>query len=450
MRLCIPRKSDCSSKVVFYTKRGPKQNIAWGGIYKLRQLLSKTLADRCEIEYNNAIMKSLRIRQKSGETVAKLERYIQVGQKRLRCGYTTGTCSAAAARGAAEYLLSGKAPTSIFVDTPAGITVEIDVEELRCEDGVAVCSVRKDGGDDPDITDGILLSAGVRLIEKQKILIDGGQGVGRVTRPGLDQPVGNSAINSVPRRMIKQQLSEVAKKYNYFGGFSVVISIPEGEKLAQQTFNPRLGIVGGLSVLGTSGIVRPMSEEALMASIHAELDMKKAEGVTDLLVSPGNYGADFCRDSLGLNLAHAVQCSNYIGDTLDYAAALGFRSLLMVGHIGKLVKCAAGVMNTHSRVADGRMETLAAYSAVNGVEKESVQAILHAATTDAALEILQDYTMSSVILKDITDAAGKHLQRRAGASMKVEALIFSNRWGVLGMTDGAEELLKLHGKESTL
>lgn len=378
--------------------------------------------------------------------MAKLERYILVGQKRLRCGITTGTCGAAAVRGCAELLLSGVAPASVSILTPAGIEVEAELEELWQEDGRAVCSVRKDGGDDPDITDGILICAEVRLTEKQGISIDGGEGVGQVTRPGLDQPVGSAAINSTPRRMIKEQLEEAAQKYGYSGGFSVTLFIPEGKKLAEQTFNPRLGIVGGLSVLGTSGIVRPMSEAALTASIFAELEVKRKEDTLDLLVSPGNYGADFCRDVLTLDLSRAVQCSNYIGETLDRAAYLGFRSLLLVGHIGKLVKCAAGVMNTHSRVADARMETIAAHAAVNGASKQAVSAILDSVTTDAAIEVLKDAGLLSATMQGIADAAGKHLQRRAG-SMRAEAVLFSNQYGVLGQTKGAEELLSLHRKE---
>lgn len=379
--------------------------------------------------------------------MAKLEQYIQVGQKRLRCGYTTGTCAAAAARAAAELLFAGVAPDVVQIDTPAGILVEVDIEEGSLNGETASCGVRKDAGDDPDITDGILVSASVKRIKNKGIFIDGGEGVGRVTRQGLDQPVGNAAINSTPRRMIAEQLEKVCQKHRYSGGLSVVITIPEGRSLAEKTFNPRLGIEGGLSVLGTSGIVRPMSEEALVASIHAELDICQAEGIQDLLVSPGNYGADFCRNQLGLDLNHAVQCSNYIGDTLDYAASIGMRSLLLVGHIGKLVKCAAGVMNTHSRVADARMETMAAYAAVNGAKPETVRKLLNAVTTDAAVDILQEEGLLAVTMQELTEWAEYHLQRRAGNSMKVELILFSNRHGLLGQTTGAKQLLRLHRKE---
>lgn len=378
--------------------------------------------------------------------MARLEQYIQVGQKRLRCGYTTGTCAAAAARGAAELLLTGHAPAVVQIETPAGILVEAELEEQEYTAESAACAVRKDGGDDPDITDGLLVYATVRKTRKSGIFIDGGEGVGRVTRPGLDQPVGHAAINSVPRRMIREQLEQAAQGARYTGGFSVTIWIPRGEELARKTFNPRLGIEGGLSVLGTSGIVRPMSEEALLASIHAELDILHSEGVKHLLVSPGNYGADFCRESLGLELSQAVQCSNYIGDTLDYAAVKGFHTLLLVGHIGKLVKCAAGVMNTHSRVADCRMETLAAHAALCGASRETVRGIMQAVTTDAGVLLLQKEGILPAVMESTMKALAGHLQRRAGETMQVEAMVFSNQFGLLGQTARAKELLGFHRK----
>ncbi|MCC8076329.1 MAG: cobalt-precorrin-5B (C(1))-methyltransferase CbiD [Clostridiales bacterium] len=376
----------------------------------------------------------------------KLEHYIQVAGQRLRCGYTTGTCAAAAARGAAELLLTGAAPDLLRVETPSGFTIEVEVEEAQLLKDCARCAVRKDAGDDPDITDGVLVWATVERTEAPGVTIDGGEGVGRVTRPGLDQPPGAAAINSVPRRMITEQLETALRNAAADCGLRAVISIPQGRALAEKTFNPRLGIEGGLSVLGTSGIVRPMSEAALVASIHAELDVRRAEGTLDLLVSPGNYGADFAREVLRLDLTQSVQCSNYIGETLDYAAAKGFRSLLLVGHLGKLVKCAAGVMNTHSRVADCRMETLAAHAALRGAGQETVRAILQAVTTEAAISVLRDASLLTETMDSVVDALSRHLRCRAGETLRVEAVLFTNQHGVLGETEGAEELLALHRK----
>lgn len=373
----------------------------------------------------------------------RLEHYLPVGKQRLRCGYTTGTCAAAASRAAAELLLTGTAPASVLVETPVGIPVEVEVEQAYLTEESACCAVRKDAGDDPDVTDGLLVMSEVRR-QKRGWTIQGGEGVGRVTRPGLDQPPGESAINSVPRRMMTEQLRSAAEEAGYTGGLCVTISIPEGRALAEKTFNPRLGIEGGLSILGTTGIVSPMSEAALVNTLRTELDQRRAEGVRDLLLSPGSYGAAFCRTALGLELKPSVQCSNYIGEALDHAALLGFRSLLLVGHVGKLVKCAAGVMNTHSRVADARLETLAAHAAVNGASRENVAYIMASATTDAALELLQKVGLLDATMDSVTRALGCQLRRRAGEHLRVEAVVFSNRFGLLGQTDGALELLELH------
>lgn len=375
-----------------------------------------------------------------------LEHYIQVGQKKLRCGVTTGACAAAAARAAAELLLTGSAPSVVRLLTPSGVEVAVEVEEAQRGGQSACCTVHKDAGDDPDITDGMPIVVTVSRLERG-IEIDGGTGVGRVTRPGLDQPVGAAAINSTPRTMIRAQMEEAARSCGYSGGFRAVVSLPEGAALAGKTFNPRLGIEGGLSVLGTSGIVRPMSETALIASIQTEIDMLRAEGVRHLLASPGNYGADFCRDALGLSLERAVQCSNYIGVLVDYAVSSGFSSLLLVGHVGKLVKCAAGVMNTHSRVADGRMEVLAAHAGRLGADRKLICGIFDAATTDGALELLREAGLLEPVMQSVTQAAHSHLTRRAGESMPVEVVIFSNRFGLLGMSGGADSLLAMHREE---
>lgn len=374
----------------------------------------------------------------------RLEQYIQVGQKQLRCGYTTGTCAAGAARAAAELLLRGEAPAVVRVDTPAGVAVDLEIEQAGWEERMAVCAVRKDGGDDSDVTDGLLIVAKVSRTGGAELEIDGGEGVGRVTRHGLDQPVGNAAINGVPRRMIAEQVGQVAQKAGYTGGLRVEICIPKGREVAQRTFNPRLGIEGGLSVLGTSGIVRPMSEDALKASIYAELNIKRAEGAQHLLLSLGNYGADFCREVLELELNNAVQCSNYIGDTLDRIATMGFASVLLVGHIGKLVKCAAGVMNTHSKVADCRMETITAHAALQGAERATIQALMNAATTDAAIPILQEVGLLEQTMQSITSAAAKHLRRRVGGAVHLELMLFSNQFGMLGETEGARGLILHH------
>ena len=376
--------------------------------------------------------------------MGKLEHYIPVGQRQLRCGYTTGTCAAAAARGAAAALLSGRWPQAVTVDTPAGIPVTAELLESSQGPGWARCAVEKDGGDDPDATHGCLVFAQVSLTDAPGVAIDGGEGVGRVTRPGLDQPVGAAAINATPRRMIAAQLEEAAREQGYQGGFSVVISIPGGEALAKKTFNPRLGIEGGLSVLGTGGIVRPMSEDALIATTAAELSTLFAAGKRHVLVTPGNYGEAFSRDVLGLSLDSWALCSNYVGEAIDRAAALGFESFLLVGHLGKLIKVAAGAMNTHSHTADGRREALTAHAALCGADRALLGRLFACLTTDEAIPLLDRAGLREPVMVSIARALQEVLSRRAGERMAIGALFFSNQYGVLGRTAEAGALLAIH------
>ena len=376
--------------------------------------------------------------------MAKLELYIPVGRQKLRCGYTTGTCAAAAAAGAAARLLTGETLPAVRIATPAGVAVEAELLQHAAGEGWAACAVRKDGGDDPDVTDGALIFARVERTDTPGIIIDGGEGVGRVTLPGLDQPVGAAAINSTPRRMIAEQLESAAAKAGYTGGLRAVISVPEGEALAKRTFNPRLGIVGGISILGTSGIVKPMSEAALLDSLYLEMDQRRAAGTEDLLLTPGNYGESFAREVLGLNLDRWCMCSNYLGAAIDHAAGAGFRSVLVVGHLGKLIKAAAGCMNTHSKTADARRETLTAHAALAGADRALLRALFDSPTTDAGVELLKQAGLLGPVMASIGEALDGQLKRRAGEGLTIEALFFSNQYGILGKTPGAERLLALH------
>lgn len=375
--------------------------------------------------------------------VQRLEEYLSAGGALLRVGYTTGTCAVAATHAACELLLAGEVPSIVAVHTPAGIEVLLDVEEATSGDGWARCAVRKDAGDDPDVTDGVLVHAEVRT-SSAGVVVEGGVGVGRVTRPGLDQPVGAAAINSVPRAMIAEQAREAARRHGYVGGLLVTISIPDGVRLAKRTFNPRLGIEGGISVLGTTGIVRPMSEDALVSSLQLELRVLYEEGVSNVLVVPGNYGRAFAAQTLGITDERAVTCSNYVGAVLDEAARLRFASVLLVGHLGKLVKVAGGIMNTHSQVADCRMEILAAHAACMGAPGTMVAAVMDAVTTDAALGILAQEGLLVPTMESLMQRMARHLAHRAGPDLRVEAIVFSNVFGVLGSTRGAYELVALH------
>ena len=371
----------------------------------------------------------------------RMEEYIIREGKQLRLGYTTGSCAAAAAKAAAWMLLTGKRKEMITLDTPKGIRLDLDVKEIRMENGQVSCAIEKDSGDDPDVTKGTLIFATVTQMDAPGVMIDGGFGIGRVTKRGLDQPVGNAAINSVPRQMIRENVEEVMRLTDYPGGICIIISAPEGEVLAKKTFNPRLGIVGGISILGTTGIVEPMSEKALVDTIRVELNQRRASGAEYVLLTPGNYGSDFIHRELGMDMKIAVQVSNFIGDSLDICKELGFKGALLIGHIGKLVKIAGGMMNTHSKYGDCRMEILAAHAGAAGVPSEKIGEILECIACDDALRILQETEHYHQTLSRLTERVGFHLRHRAD-EMEVGTLLFSKEYGILGKSRNVDALLK--------
>jgi len=275
------------------------------------------------------------------------------------------------------------------------------------------------------------------------VAIDGGEGVGRVTKPGLDQPVGAAAINRVPRRMISEAVQAVCGVVGYDGGLAVTISVPGGAEAAKKTFNPQLGVEGGISILGTSGIVEPMSSQALADTIALELRQAAALGAKRVILTPGNYGADFIR-AQGLDRLDVpvVKCSNFIGESLDEAGFQGFEAVLLVGHIGKLVKLAGGIMNTHSRWADCRGELFCAHAALAGADRETCAALMGAATADACVAILDREGLRRPVLDSLLAAIQRRLDRRAAGTFRTGAVLFSNEYGPLGQTAGAAEILE--------
>lgn len=373
----------------------------------------------------------------------------EIGRTRsgLRYGWTTGSCAAAAAKAAALMLFSGEEFRQVRLMTPKGIELYLDVEDVtRLPDRVE-CAVRKYSGDDPDVTDGLLIYAKVEKGDEEssglRVILDGGIGVGRVTKPGLEQQIGQAAINKVPRRMITEEVERICRACGYCGEMKVTISIPDGEETAKKTFNPRLGIVGGLSVLGTSGIVEPMSEKALTDTIYLEMKMLRESGYSCCYAVPGNYGMDFLTDQLGINPDLAVKCSNYVGDTIDDAKLLGMKGLLLIGHVGKFIKLAAGVMNTHSRTADCRMEVFASHAAMAGADAAVVKEIMACLNTTEAVKILKDRGLLQDIMKTVMERITFYLRQRAGGELETGAVVFSGEEGILGQTENADKLLGL-------
>ncbi len=380
-----------------------------------------------------------------------MEKYVYKDQKKLRCGITTGTCATAAATAAAKLLLMNIKSDSIEILTPKGENVSVAVYLKKHTENTAEYMVIKDSGDDPDVTNGAEICASVEYIKKENVsefafskgnlYLDGGTGVGRVTKKGLEQNIGFAAINTVPRSMIFSAVDEVAKIACYDGSLLITVSIPKGEELAKRTFNPRLGIEGGISVLGTSGIIEPMSEKAIIDTIETEIRQKSLQGNRNLLVTPGNYGKSYLEKYLHLDFEESVKCSNYIGEMLDFAVAYNFETLLLVGNIGKLCKLAAGVMNTHSKTADCRAEVFAVHAVLCGGSVEIAKKIMQCINTEEMLDILEENGLKTAVVNSLCSKISEHISHRTGGNIKFGVMLFSEKYGFLGQTENTENIL---------
>ena len=429
----------------------------------------------------------------------RMEEYVIKNQKRLRLGITTGTCSAAAAQAAAMQLLLGVESHAVTLRTPKGMTVSVPVYLLESDSRKASYKVVKDSGDDPDVTNGTDVCVTVEFVKQRVceqtdgsvepdgsekpdrsvkpdgnvescirsnshgsqdrscaftsesfpyLTLDGGIGIGRVTKEGLEQAVGQAAINRVPRQMIFAAVADVCEKANVCEPLHITVWMPEGETLAKRTFNPKLGIEGGLSILGTSGILEPMSEQAIVATIETEIRQLHAVGEEKVLVTPGNYGQAYASEYLGLDLAKSVKSSNYIGDTIDLAISYGMKDFLLVGNIGKLVKLAAGIFNTHSKVADGRGEIFAVHAAMAGAGANVVQEIYNCINTDRMLDVVEREGLREDVMQSILAAIEKHVYDRIGDAMRFGVIVFSEKYGYLGQTSDEDKVLDVfRGKQ---
>lgn len=377
-----------------------------------------------------------------------MDSYEVVQGKKLRQGYTTGSCAAAATKAAARMLLGRVAVPVVQLTTPRGLVLDLEPEDVHVTANAATCAIRKDSGDDPDITDGVRIYA---TVEKTACgwELAAGPGVGTVTKEGLACAKGGPAINPVPQRMIRAAAESEAAAAGYTGGLKVTISIPGGDVLAAKTFNPRLGIEGGLSILGTSGIVDPMSEKALVDTIKTEMKARRANGDTHLLAFFGNYGVDFGRDTLHLDVERRVTCSNYVGDMLDYAVYCGFTDVLLIGHAGKLIKLALGIMNTHSRYADGRTEFMALQAVFAGASVETAKRIYASRTTDEAIAILKEAQVLEPVMQAATERIEYYMEQRVHGELRCGAILFSNTYGVLGETSHVPELIRAQKEQNT-
>lgn len=492
-----------------------------------------------------------------------MNEYVFKNQKKLRCGLTTGTCAAACAQAAMLRLLTGQVRSEVTVRLPESRKrVQVDVAAAKLHEEIADnranrgtqqdsngrsplqqagsaesdtrsseqrvtlavyptadggFATRKDAGDDPDVTNGTEIRAYIQVCERvpsrafasadERLYLTGGVGVGRVTKPGLEQAVGQSAINRVPRQMIFDAVQQVLDAFEEDActtRYLITISVPAGAELAQRTFNPMLGIEGGISILGTTGIVEPMSEAAIVATIEtsirqvlamedaavSETETLRKEDVsagqkaetseewtaaeeaarqpqlaavhgeqtesTDsgrkedgdigrsarrILAVPGNYGQRYVEQQLGLRGVPVVEVSNYIGEAIDLAVSYGATDFLLVGNVGKLVKLAAGIMNTHSRVADGRWEIFAAHLALCGGTRAQVAAMREATTTEEMLTRLEEMGLRAPVMASIMGEIEAHMAHRIRGQMNFGVIVYSERFGRVGETAGAARLL---------
>ncbi len=357
--------------------------------------------------------------------------------KEMRNGYTTGSCAAAGTK-AAILALQGNVVNEIELYALSGELLHIPIKSIEFTASGAKAEVIKDGGDDPDITHGSSVFTEV-VINKNvgTIKFHAGLGVGTVTEPGLSIPPGEPAINPGPRKMMTQVVRELLPK-GY--GCDITISIPRGVELCKRTLNPILGIVGGISVIGTTGIVRPMSEEGFKNSLTPQISVAQAKGYKDIIFVPGKIGENVAK-TLNLPIAAMVQTSNFIGHMLEFAADKGVESILLFGHLGKMVKVAGGIFYTHSKIADCRLEILSAYAALMGMDSKGVEEILNVKTTEAAMPIIERYNLPEKGYYDLlAKRASLRSQQHVFNALKVGTVMVTLKGEILGMDENAKEI----------
>lgn len=368
------------------------------------------------------------------------DNYVYYNGRKLRKGFTTGTTATAATVAAIRTLLNQEPQETVTVHAANGKTAIFDVEQTDFDEQQASCAIKKDGGDDQDATDGTLIFATVKLRDDNEIHLDGGKGVGRVTKEGLANKPGMPAINPTPRRVIKAAAREELGEKR---GVDIVISVPEGERIAKLTYNPRLGIVGGISILGTSGVVTPMSESSWKHSISIEMNIHRKRGDNTIVLVPGNYGEDFTKDELGIPNAKIVQMSNFVGYVLHETQRLGFTKVLIVGDLGKMIKVAGGIFSTHSKDADARAEIMVANLALmGGVPTAFLRKINQCLTTISMIKMIDEAGYQDVyqMIADKIKLRAEKLLAHREPHVEIDAVIFSRESGFLAASKPFQEI----------
>ncbi|HBF5457405.1 TPA: cobalt-precorrin-5B (C(1))-methyltransferase [Clostridioides difficile] len=406
-----------------------------------------------------------------------MEEYVYIDGKKYRRGYTTGSCATGASKAAVYMLITKNRINTINIDTPKGIPLLLKVDNINISDTFVECSIKKDGGDDIDATHTMDIYARAEIVAKNDknkgyltlkdidslstnseckselykfIRVYSGIGIGVVTKKGLSVDVGKPAINPTPLKMINHEIRKlIGDNFESILGNDKVLKItifaPQGETVAKKTFNPRLGIVGGISIIGTTGIVEPMSDEGWKKSLSIELQMKKEQGLDKIILVPGNHGEQFIREKLNLDIKYVVRVSNFIGYMIKEAQRIGYKKILMAGHIGKFIKVSAGIFNTHSKVADARSEILVANLALMGARYEFLNKINQCVTTEEAVELINSSEYREVynILSNKCRERVKQYLNEDSDDIDVEVIIFSMDKSLLGKSDNTDDLVEV-------
>ena len=377
-----------------------------------------------------------------------MKEYVYIDGKKYKRGYTTGSCATAASKAATYMLLTKNKLEIVNIDTPKGIPLSLNVENINIQDSYVECSIQKDGGDDIDATHMMHIYARAELIDKEDIVVNGGIGIGLVTKKGLSVEVGKHAINPVPMKMIKSEVRKLIgeKTIDTLGeGKSLKLTIfaPEGVEIAKKTFNPRLGIIGGISIIGTSGIVEPMSDEGWKKSLSIELKMKKEQGLDKIILVPGNHGEQFIKENIGLDMKYVIRTSNFIGYMLKEAQRMGYKKILMAGHIGKFIKLSAGIFNTHSKIADARSEILISNLALMKAPYEFLEEISRCMTAEGAVELINNSEYKDFYKIVSNKCKYKIDQYLCDEEIEVAIMMFSMDKTLLGKSDNAGEIVEV-------
>ena len=380
-----------------------------------------------------------------------MEEYVYIDGKKYRRGYTTGSCATAASKAATYMLLTKKKIKTINIDTPKGIPLTLDVQNISLNNDYVECSRKKDGGDDIDATHTMDIYAKAEIIDRENgedIIVCGGYGIGVVTKKGLSVEVGKAAINPTPMKMINYEIrkvigEDISATLGEGKSLKITISAPKGEEIAKKTFNPRLGIIGGISIIGTTGIVEPMSDEGWKKSLSIELKMKKEQGLDKIILVPGNHGEQFIREKLNLDMKYVVRTSNFIGYMLKEAQRMGYKKILMAGHIGKFIKLSAGIFNTHSKVADARSEILISNLALMKAPYDLLEKINECLTAEEAVEVINENNYTEFYDKVSNKCRYKVKQYLGDDDTEVEVIMFSMDKTLLGKSDNTDSLVEV-------